>query len=188
MKFIIYFLSILLFSSCCKKVELSENEKEWVHPYLKGDTIYFQSNKGNIDTIVVIDKTEYYTNSKCNWFELGNIQNQGINIELKPSICRNEAYCEGIISIVKDETEETSLPFFRIFGLEYSTSSISTKLIIENVKLSSTNKTYNSCYLFQSKMNANDYGDVFLKSFYWNKKAGLIKYESISGEIFELAK
>lgn len=107
-------LSVLfLLNSCnCIETHLSKEEKEWFSVYKKGKTIIFKSNKGNLDTLVVVEKNETYGNKECNWFEIGTIQNNMINLILKAKTCRNESYCEGNISISKDSPNEKYLPFF----------------------------------------------------------------------------
>ena len=62
------------------------------------------------------------------------------------------------------------------------------KLKEENIKLITTNENYPSAYYFENGVNANGYGTNSPKSFYWDKRAGLIKYETHDGEVFELLK
>lgn len=185
-KYIILSICFILYSCTCKQINLTNREKEWLNPYLKGEVLIFKSNKGKTDTITVTRKLEFITNENCEWFTIGNTQNQGISIDLKPNICHNESYCEGEVSIIKSNVDKETSPFFRVFGLEFS-SPIS-KLIKQKVVLSVNGKTYNSAYLFQDGINATNYGNGYLKSFFWDKKDGLIRYEGIDGEIFEIYK
>jgi hypothetical protein len=184
--YILIFIALMLNSCTCKQVNLTENEKQWLDPYEKGDLLVFKSNLGNIDTIVVTKKVNFYTNENCEWFTIGDTQNQGINIDLKPKKCHNKSYCEGEISIIKSTVEKDTAPFFRIFGLEFSKNT--SHLIKREIILSTNGKVYNSAYLFQEGLNADNYGNNYMKSFIWDKKDGLIRYESADGEIFEIAK
>ncbi len=185
MKKIFFLVFIMLYSCNCRQVDLKDSEKEWLNPYKRGDILVFKSNRGNVDTLFVTEKNEFFTNEYCEWFTIGNTQNQGINIDLKSNICHNESYCESEISIIKSNIDKETAPFFRIFGLEFS--DVISKLIKQKVVLSTTGKIYNNSYLFQSEVNANNYGNNYLKSFFWDKKDGLIKYESNDGEIFEIS-
>lgn len=60
--------------------------------------------------------------------------------------------------------------FFRIFGLEFAPASQNNKLEPKALKLALTNETYPKAYYFEDHVNANSYGNNFLKSFYWDKK------------------
>lgn len=79
----------MLYSCRCRQINLTYNEKEWLNSYKKGDVLIFKSNKGNIDTIMVINKEEFITNEDCQWFTIGDAQKQGIKIDLKPNVCHN---------------------------------------------------------------------------------------------------
>lgn len=43
-------------------------------------------------------------------------------------------------------------------------------------------------YNFEDSINAYNSGNGNLKSFYWDKKEGLIRYDTSDGEVFELLK
>lgn len=180
--------AITLISCNCVETHLTKEEKEWFSVYNKGQIIVFESNRGNYDTIEVTEKLETHGNKDCNWIEIGTIQPHIMSVTFKPKVCHNESYCEGGISINKDKVDEITFPSFSLFGLYYS------KLyqIIEPqkrvVKLSNTNKSYSSAYYFEDGVNANGFGTNCPKSFYWDKKEGLIRYDSKDGEIFELLK
>lgn len=186
---ILIILSLVILSSCnCVETHLTKDEREWFLTYEKGQNIIFRSNQGNLDTIVVTEKVETYGNKECNWFEIGTIQNNMINVVLKPKKCRAEFYCEGGISIDKDHLNEKCFPGFRLFGLMYSKSYQKNYPSLEKIKLTTNNKIYPSAYCFEDGVNANNFGNNYLKSFSWDKKEGLIRYETHDGEIFELLK
>lgn len=175
------FLSLLSIS-CCHKVDLTDSEKEWCHPYQQGQILVFKSNRNNFDTILVSRKEMFHTNKGCN-IGIGTAQNEGVQIDLKPKACRTEFYCEVEISIIKDENEDQTLPFFRVFGLEYERNYNNSKLIEKTIP--SLDRNYKAFY-FEKGINCNGYGNNYLKSFYWSKKIGLLQYESTNGEIFKL--
>lgn len=181
-------LQIILNSCNCVETQLTKEEKEWFSVYKKGQAIIFKSNYGNLDTIVVTEKSEFHGNKDCNWLEVGTIQNHMMHMVFKSKDCRNKSDCEGRIEISKDKMDEKSFPFFRIFGLEYAPASQKNTLKQRSIKLTTTNKIFSASYYFEDKVNANSYGSNYLKSFYWDKNAGLIRYEKNDGEIFELLK
>ena len=176
-------LAIFTISCSCRVENLSISEKEWCKPYEPGQMLVFKSSRNNIDTIYVLKKVTFHTNEECN-FAIGNTQNHGISIDLKPQICRNEFYCEADISIVEDHNENSTLPFFRIFGLEYDANYRDNNLIETQLKFQ--NKTL-KVFRFEDKVNCTNYGTNYLKIFYWNKEIGLIQYESYDGETFTLS-
>lgn len=185
----ILILLILILNSCnCVETHLTEEEKEWFSAYEKGQEIIFKSNRGNIDTIEVTEKMETHGNKDCNWLEIGRIQEHIMRIKFKPKVCHNYSYCDGEIYISKDNEDKKAFPFFRIFGLEYVPDMKKMKLKEEKIKLEITNKFYSLVCHFEDGINANGYGMDSPKSFYWDKKEGLIKYELKDGEIFELIK
>jgi hypothetical protein len=181
-------LSIVLYSCNCVETHLTKDEKAWFSAYEKGQTIIFKSNLGNLDTIEITKKLETHGNKNCNWLEIGTIQNHIISTTFKAKVCRNESYCDGGISISKYDVDEKAFPSFSLFGLFFSKSYNKQELKTDSVKLNTTNKIYSQVYHFENGVNANGSGVNPPKSFYWDKKEGLIKYETKDGEIFELLK
>jgi hypothetical protein len=177
-------LGLILTSCNCHEIQLTPEEKAWCAPYKQGETVIFRSNLGNHDSLEVMEKTEDYTNKKCS-YTFGSIQQNTMRILLKPNRCHNNDYCEGEVSIIKMEESAIAQPFLRIFGLEYE---LGDELLVEKLKLTTTNKIYNSAYFFKDSVNATNYGNTYLKSFHWDKKDGLIRYEGHNGEVFELLK
>jgi hypothetical protein len=183
-KITLTFFAMFLLSSCsCYQTHLEEDEKAWCKPYIQGETIIFKGSDGTFDTIQV-SKKEGFSNLDCN-LRLGREQQNYINIDLIPKKCHNPEYCEGEIDIRKEVEEEINHPFFRIFGLEYDEGS---ELIEAIIKLETTGKTYTKAYYFEDKRNASNAGNEYMKSFYWDKQDGLIRYEAHNGEVFELLK
>lgn len=189
MKKIILIFSLTILTSChCVETHLTKEEKEWFSAYEKGQSIIFKSNRGHLDTLIVTEKVETFGNKDCNWFEIGTIQNNMLNINFKSKTCLSEANCEGIISISKDKPDEKEIPFIRLFGLEFAPKAEHSLLKKKSIKLSMTKTVYKSAYFFEDQINSNSYGSNYLKSFYWDKKVGLIRYDLYNGEVFELLK
>ena len=185
--FLIYIIIVIFLYSCkCGQTELSDTEKQWVATYNSGQVIIFKSDLNNYDTLKVTEKRDFYTN--CNQVEVGSTKFHVISVDLKPSICRDPNYCEVSIEMEKDEQRVLALPFIRVFGLEYSPAIQSQKLQTTSITLTTTNKRYNPCYVFESGVLARSYGNNYLKSFYWDKRDGLIRYTNRKNETFELYK
>lgn len=187
----VLFIFTIVFTSCnnnCIQTHLTNDERDWFLRYRKGDVIIFKSNLGNLDSLKVVSKTEGFTNPDCNRIGVGKYQQEFIKIEFEPNVYKNiDIYNVAEISIYKDYPDKIDFPFFRIFGLEYADIIENHNLIREKITLSTTNKTY-FVYSFKENVNTTNAGNEYLKSFQWDKKEGLIRYEANNGEIFELLK
>ncbi len=182
-------LCAIIFNSCnCVETQLTDDEKEWFSAYDKGQIIIFKSNLGSIDTIEVSEKLQTHNNKNCNWLEIGRIQPEIMFITLTSKNCQNDPYCEGQMFISKSKESEKCYPGFSFFGLLQKNELKYSLPNLEKIKLIMSNKTYSQVYHFENGVNANGFGINSPKSFYWDKKEGLIKYETKDGEIFELLK
>jgi signal peptidase I len=176
----------LILNSCGKCIEtnLTSEEKVWFSVYEKSQNIIFKSNLGHFDTIVVTEKVQQHNNSDCNYYGIGPMQPEIMFITLNSKICHNEPYCKGEIFISKDKVDKIFTPSFSLFGL-YNANNNSlpkeTWLILRTTK-----KKYSNVYIFEDGINAKNSGNNYLTSFYWDKKEGLIRYDTSDGEVFEI--
>lgn len=188
--FLVLISFVLFFNSCGKCIEtnLTSEEKEWFSVYEKGQTIIFKSNEGNLDTIVVSEKNEGHGNENCNYYGIGPIQPHIMNIILKFKNCKKELSCNAGISVSKDKVDKKCFPGFYAFGLYQEGNLKNEDSKLENFKIAATGKSYNNVYQFEDGINAKNVSLIFIKSFYWDKKEGLIRYDTSEGEVFELLK
>lgn len=56
----------------------------------------------------------------------------------------------------------------------------------KGLQLKNNGLIYANAFFFDDNVNARSYGSNYLKSFYWDKKEGLVKYDTNEGEVFEL--
>lgn len=183
---IIFMFLVLISCGKCIETNLTHEEKAWFSVYEKGQTIIFKSNLGNLDTLLVHDKNEGHGNENCNYYGIGPIQPHIMNITLKRKNCKNESNCIAGISISKNKENEKCFPGFYAFGLYQNGNLKNEDLKTTNFKLSTVKTIYNEVYHFEDGLNAKNVTLVFLRSFYWDKKEGLIRYDTSEGEIFEL--
>lgn len=186
--FLILILLLLLLNSCGKCVEtnLTDEEKKWFSIYEKGQTIIFKSNEGNLDTLFVSEKKEGHGNENCNYYGIGPIQPNIMYIILKLKNCKSEWNCDVGISVSKDQVDKKCFPGFYAFGLYQEGNLKNEDSKLENFKISTTDKRFNDVYKFEDGVNAKNSSLTFIKSFHWDKKEGLIRYDTSEGEIFEL--
>lgn len=104
------------------------------------------------------------------------------------NLCKNETYRNVELVINKEDKNSESFPSFNTFGLVYNIELNKSQSLKESISLSKTNKKYNSVYYFEDGVNAYNSGNGYLKSFYWDKKEGLIRYDTSDDEVFELFK
>ncbi|GEP51562.1 hypothetical protein FNO01nite_22340 [Flavobacterium noncentrifugens] len=181
---ILFLLAIITYSCGCVQTSLTEGELQWVSSYKKGEQIVFKSDRGNVDTLVVIDKIESFTNPDCNRFGVGKTQQNFVTVKLKPKACKKRSYCDILIDIRKEKEDEEAYLFLRVYGLEYAFGHGA-----ENDTLNlQKEKKFGSVYYFQEGINCKGYGLNHPKSFRYNKNNGLISYEKKDGELFELYK
>ncbi|OXB10873.1 hypothetical protein B0A81_02605 [Flavobacterium plurextorum] len=187
-------LVIILFSivinSCGKCVEtnLTKEERAWFSVYEKGQSIVFKSNLGNLDTLLVSEKIETHNNKDCNYYGIGPMQPNIMFITIESKVCHNAPYCNGEIYISKDKIDVSYLPSFSLFGLNQKGELTEDASKFRKINLTTTNILCSQVYHFEDNINASNGGNNYLKSFDWDKKEGLIRYDTNEGEIFELLK
>lgn len=179
---------LLLFSSCCEKTDLSNEEILWTAPYKTGDLLIFQSLKSGFDSIRITNKIDKHAED-CNPLEISKYRVHSIIVEY----ATNRAECDGwqhpkiLVSITKDRPDTSFLPKFRVFDIEFAPKySLRDSLIIEGTQLKIVGKRYDSCYVFKPEINASSLVPQTMAAFYWDKRDGLIKYISTDGEVWEL--
>ncbi|TGD59886.1 hypothetical protein [Flavobacterium humi] len=179
-------LLLLLFclGSCCNKMELTEEEKNWC-PYEEGQTLIFKSNLGNLDTLQVDSRVENYTNPGCNCVEVSFEQLH--YIELVLSLKSNtKTLLHSTVSIMKNDEGDATYPKLSFFGL---TNTLQDKpTLSKKLRIQATNQLYEHVYKFEDSINAKNIDDGYLSCFYYDRKNGLVKYVAKDGEIFELIK
>ena len=66
-KILILIAGICFFTGCClQKTHFTAEEMQWLNPYEEGDTLIFQSAKGEVDTSWIVQKTIYHSRAGCN--------------------------------------------------------------------------------------------------------------------------
>ena len=186
MKLFGFIVTATLLSCFCGQTELSDIDKRWIANYKYGEEIIFKSNLNNFDTFTVIEKRDFHTD--CNPLETSSTKYHVLSVDMNEQRCHDSNYCNVTISLTKHKQRETADLFIRVLGLEYSSKIQNNQLELTQLTLSTSNKTYDSCYIFQSGSLANSYGNNYLSVFFWNQKYGLIKYISSNNESFELYK
>lgn len=185
-----YILLILVLNSCglpyCHKVQLTDDDLQWINNFTNNDTIYYKSNKNSIDTVIINEKTI------CNPQNTFVLDTEGVN------------WLEGAHEFYGfADVEMTLLHNFSQYNIAFRINRISTNDTlryslwfgdkkymgkkIKEAKYTANNIRYNDCILIDanrmcsSKTNPQK---IDLKQIVWNKKKGLLRYTLQNDEIY----
>jgi hypothetical protein len=184
-------LLALLAAGCgtCEPVQLTPEERAWFPAHPKGTTISFRSNRGNSNNMTLLEQREWLGNTDCNKLEEGNYQPIHVQYGLE-SATRYDPK-RPYFSIVADKIRP-DVPArlqLSIAGLDYPLPAGQkigpTDVLVPEPCRLSTGKNYPAAYVFRDGQNAKNYGTGRMKSFHWDKQAGLVRYELADGEVFE---
>lgn len=196
-KFCVIFNLLFVFSSCCHKLEFTEDELKCFELYQKGDLVIFKSNYDNLDTMFIKEKSTYWRNNECNFIERGTTINEQRSIEAKHSL--EKEY------IVLDKDGDT------IFRREFQFKIVNTKdtkkkepslIILFNLsayedegyldsafQLTDVNIKLDTCYYFDVTNSRQRYDTKHpINYFVWSKALGLVAFEMKDGEYYEYYK
>ena len=196
MKRHIFIILTLLITGCCsydkKDFEFNENELTYFSDYRIGDTIYFQSNLGNVDTITIVGfLTE--RNENCGWFMAPRpINSKGVQIKHLPidkwhGISQNmitggkiEIEYQVLFWISKHPTEKEvkySISF-KDFHLNYDT--IVGEFHSDTIKIN--NLKFANYYVVKHGYPDRITEPKNVEIVYWTDKLGLTAYRNKDGE------
>ena len=159
---------------------MTKDEKDWI-PYKPGQFLIFRSNLNTIDTLLVSDRVDGFSNEDCN-LSASTKQLQYIRVLLSHR-SGNRSLLHSELSIEKDYKGRLSYPVINIYGLRSDLKDH--KLNFQKINIAS-GKTFNQVIVLQDGKNAFNIENGYLKKLYYDYRSGIIKYEAKDGEIFEL--
>jgi len=197
---LIILLTAFFLSSCCsidkKDIEFNDNELKHFSNYKNGDTIYFESNLGDIDTIEIIGfKNEKF--DKCGGFMQRRPSNtRWITIKHLPmdkwhgtsqDMTKGgiiEIDYQGLFWITKDPIEKTTKYSIDFQNFHSTEDTVIGQLYLDTLKL-------NNIVLTNYYIVKHGYPDRVTKSddievLYWTDRYGLVAYKNKSGQIWTL--
>ncbi|MCC3160513.1 hypothetical protein LJ737_24970 [Hymenobacter sp. 15J16-1T3B] len=182
----------LLLVGCgdCQEVHLTPEERAWFADYRPGATLTFRSNRGGSATFTVLPRQEWYENTNCNKLESGPYQPIFSQLVLRPAVSYSAQFRDFVLNIRKTNPERAGLLTFSAAGLDGTTDALlgkPTATLRQQACTLSSGQSYPAAYVFRQGQNATAYGNSRVRAFYWDKAAGLIRYELADGEIFDLA-
>lgn len=180
---------------CCswgyeeKEFEFTQEEFNHFGPYKVGDTVYFESNLGNIDTIAVLQISEAKEEgSKCfisrapSHHRTITIKHLPYNNWLGPTIIqegKRKIYCQDIISISKYPLKKQTVYDISFKGFHTATDSVFNAFQpMCQVGRHRIENCYKITHSYPDRITQPDNIEVV----YWTDKFGLTAYTSKSGE------
>lgn len=183
----------LLLAGCgpCEQISLAPDERAWFPARAVGEEIHFRSNRGHTNTMTQLKQREWYENTDCNKLESGAYQPINVSTGLSSAAQYDAKLPYFSVSINKTRPDRPGRLVFSIAGLEYPLPSGQkigpTDVLVQEPCTLRNGKTYPATYVFRDGQNAKNYGTGRLRTFYWDKQDGLIRYDLADGEVFERA-
>lgn len=190
----LYLFLILLLTSCglpyCHKVQLTSDDLKWINHFNVHDTIFYQSNYNERDTLFVTVKdicnprnTFILDTEGVNWIEGAHEFHGFVNVEMNlRHKGQNFLIFLKIMRIKTDEPLKGGLIFCEKNWPDQS---------IKETSFMFKRKKYNNCILINStKMEANlgDQPIIGVKDIVWNKDFGLLQYSLDDSSIYYIVK
>jgi hypothetical protein len=194
MRKLLAFLSPLLAAAAgcgdCVPVDLTPEEQAWVGAYQPGQQLTFRSNRGSTNTFTVQPLLEARSNQDCNQLESGKYQPIRVTLVLK-SATDYGGPDNPSWSLLMDKTnpERPATLLFNLAGLLGDKSDVPGgsvfKLLPAPLTLAS-GRQFPQAYALRNGGNAIYLRGSQLRAAYWDQRAGLLRYELASGEVFDL--
>lgn len=178
----------------CEPVDLTPSERAWVTVYQPGQSLTFRSNRGGTNVLTVQPLKEWHDNQDCNPIESGNYQPIRTTLVLaSASSYGSESPSFSLLAYKTNPAYPAQLTF-DLAGLLCQASDPPgspnprlVKLTPEAVTLPG-NRHYPAAQLIRTGQHGTiNMGTTQLRAAWWDQRAGLLRYELASGEVFELA-
>jgi hypothetical protein len=193
--FLLFPILIVLFSSCCsydqKDFDFTSEELAVASSLHLGDTIYYESNLHNIDTILIIDTLSEQIKGCGMFIQPRPTNNLSFLIKHLPvdnwygtSTTNSETKIDyqSLLTITKSPKPKQIEFSFSFKGFYSSLDSIIGELQTDTVEFN--NRKFWDYYLIKHSYperikNASDVTEI-----YWTKKEGLVAYRNKGGEVW----
>ncbi|MFD1874890.1 hypothetical protein [Hymenobacter bucti] len=185
-------LLVLLASACnpCTKLPLSADDRAWTGAYPRvGQEIAFRSDRGHAATYRVAERVDTYNNLDCNWLEIGSDQPAHFHLTLRLTAFPQGGARDLTLYVVKWSAQQPAQLDFRMAGLEayfHERDDHHHFRLLPRACTLASGQRFPQAYYFEAGRNAIAYGAPPLRAWYWDPQAGLLRYELIDGEVFEL--
>ena len=191
---LLFYLAPLLAATAacgdCEPVSLTPDERAWVGAYRPGQQVTFRSNRGATNVFTVLPLKEWHTNQDCNVIESGRYQPIQVTLSLQSATTYGAPEQTSFSLMVEKTTpKRVATLAFSLAGLIGDKSDMPGgkvfKLVPAPVTLAS-GRSFPSAYAIRNGQNAIYLRGSQLRAAYWDQRAGLVRYELASGEVFDL--
>ena len=178
----------------CVPVNLTPDERAWVSAYQPGQQLTFRSNRGATNVFTVQPLKEWHDNQDCNPIESGKYQPIRSTLALTSATdYGSDSGTSFSLLAYKTSPDRPTLLTFSLAGLlcqatdpPGSPNPRLVKLTPEPVTLAN-GRRYPAAQRFRNGENGTIYmGKSQLRAAWWDQRAGLLRYELASGEVFDL--
>ncbi|RTQ49239.1 hypothetical protein EJV47_13925 [Hymenobacter gummosus] len=195
MRKLLAFLSPLLAAATgcgdCTPVEPTADERAWVGAYQPGQQLTFRSNRGATNVLTMEAIKEMRSNQDCNKLESGPYQ--PLRLTLILSSATNYGGEQGpsfTLQLDKTTPEREATLLFNLAGLLGNKSDVPGGKVFTLLPAPVTlagGRSYPNAYAIRNGQNAIYLRGSQLRAAYWDQRAGLLRYELETGEVFDLA-
>ncbi len=187
-------LSLLTATGCgnCIPVSLLPGERAWVAIYQPGQRLRFRSNRGATNVLTVLPLKEWHENQNCNVLEAGKFQPIRTTMALTSATNYGGDSGAGFSLVAyKTSPDHPARLTFSLGGLlaqDTAPPGQPGSLLAPQALTLADGRSFPAAYLLRSGQNKTIFmGTSQLRAAWWDKQAGLLRYELASGEVFDLA-
>ena len=168
------------------KVHFTDGDLTWFYIYDVGDTLIFQNVETKVLDTSIITKREIY-NHKYDWLRHDGYRPISAKLWYKnKALIYGTDYQDQIFGREKRKPNDSvSIGVSYLYSNFYLDSSF---IKFDNVTLNTIPKTFNHVYIFKNEIHPRhtQRDDFKPQTLCWDEQYGIIKYETYSGEVWEL--
>lgn len=190
------FLSLLAVATgCgdCEPITLTPDERAWVSAYQPGQRLTFRSNRGATNVLTAQPLKEFHDNQDCNQLESGKYQAIRSTLVLTSATAYSSSSPSFSLLAYKTYPDHPAQLTFTLADLlcqatdpPGSPNPRLIKLVPEAITLAG-GRRYPAAQLMRSGQHGTIHmGNSQLRAAWWDQRAGLLRYELATGEVFDL--
>lgn len=186
---------LLALAGCgeCVPVSLTPAELAWVAAYQPGQQVHFRSNRGAATVFTAQPLKEWHDNQNCNQLEVGKYQAIHSMLVLEPATnYGGDQAASFSLSAYKMLPEQPIELSFTLAGLLCPSSDppgsphpALIKLVPEAITLANGRRYPQAQRVRSGEQGTISQGTSQLRAAWWDRQAGLLRYELASGEVFD---
>ncbi len=171
-----------------------QNAMEWI-PYKEGDQVIFESNKQDLDTMLITDIVSFIRvkenpRDDLNQYELVMVEARVPDKWTNP-MGRTFYKSSQTILLLDAHQSFTSVEFnFKPYGYYFNAKDLTFKEVLEKSQetVVTKYKTFNDVYIVQCSNEHFCNSEDGIDKLYWSKKYGLVKYvlDEVTWELKEI--